>query len=189
MSQAVRVGIDVVRGVGLAIGILAATANAVGAMPASSQGYGRTYGQGYGGSDGQQYESQGWPALSDDEIAALRSSLGPRAPLSVVLVYRPSNCAALEQSFGRLFDDLHWPRADAQGALLDENPDGLTLMPDSPDTRDLKDAIEAATQLRLDVRGDGFSSLRPGEIILIVGERQQQPSGRVRRPIDGGCQN
>ena len=178
-----------VRGVALAIGIVAASADAVSAMSLSSSGYGHAYGQGYGGSDDRQYDAQAWPALTDSEIAALRARLGSRPPLSVVLAYRPSNCAALEQSLGRLFDALDWPRADAQGDLLDENPEGLTLLPNTPDARDLKDAIQAATRLRLDVRGDATSSLGPEEIVLVIGERPQRPLGRVLRSFDDGCQH
>jgi len=172
----------------LAIGIVAAGATAADAMTVASQGYGHSYGRGYGGSDGERYGSRDWPGLSDEEIAALSARLGPRAPLSVVLVYRPSGCAALEQSLGKLFDGLHWPRADAQGALLDDNPEGLTLLPDNPDTRDLKDAIQAATPLRVEVPGDASAPLRAGEIILVIGERPQQASGRVVRSFDDRCQ-
>jgi hypothetical protein len=187
-NRAVKAARAILYGGALAIGIVAAGAIAAHAMTVSSQGYGRAYGHGYGGSDDERYGARQWPGLSDDEIAVLRAWLGLRAPLSVVLVYRPSSCAALEQSLGRLFDALHWPRADAQGALMDENPEGLTLLPDNPATRDLKDAIQAATPLRVELRGDAPASFGAGEIILVIGERPQQASGRVVRSFDDRCQ-
>ena len=170
----------------LVIAAALATTTAAGAMTVSSQGYG--HGQSYGGSDGERYSAHQWPGLSDSEIAALRAWLGPRAPVSIVLVYRPSSCAALEQSLGRLFDGLHWPRADAQGPLLDENPDGITLLPDNPDTRDLKDALQAATPLHVEIRDAAPASLGAGEIILVIGEKPREASGRIVKSFDGDCQ-
>jgi hypothetical protein len=186
-NRAVKTARAILSGGALAIGIVAAGTTAADAMAVASQGHGHAYGRGYGGSDGERYGSRDWPGLSDDEIAALSAWLGPRAPLSVVLVYRPPSCAALEKSLGRLFDGLHWPRADAQGALMDENPEGLTLLPDNPATRDLKDAIQAATPLRVELRGDAPASFGAGEIILVIGERPQQASGRVVKLFDDRC--
>jgi hypothetical protein len=187
-NPAMKAARAILGGSALAIGIVAASATAANAMTVASQGYGRAYGQGgYGGSDDERYGSRNWPGLTDDEIAALRAWLGPRAPLPVVLVYRPSGCAALKLSLARLFDGLDWPRADAQGVLMDENPEGLTLLPDNPNTRDLKDAIEAATPLPVEVRGDAPALLGTGEVIFVIGERPQQGSGRVVRSFDDRC--
>ena len=169
----------------LAIAVASAATTAADAMTVSSQGYG--HGQSYGGSDGERYSAHQWPGLSDSEVAALRAWLSPRAPLSIVLVYRPSSCEALELSLGRLFDGLHWPRADAQGLLLEENPEGITLLPDIPDSRDLKDALQAATPLHVQIRNDAPASLRAGEIILVIGEKPRA-SGRIVRSFDGACQ-
>jgi len=71
----------------------------------------------------------------------------------VVLVHHFADSDDLEKSFGKLFDALHWPRGDGQGGVLDENPHGLSLIPDDEDTRRLKAAIENATKLHVEIPG------------------------------------
>ena len=135
----------------------------------------------------QQLSCDSWRPLSEDEIATLRAQLTQMRTVSVVLVHRSSESDRLEESLGRLFDDLHWPRADGQGSVLDENPEGLSLMPNNEDTRNLRAAILNATGLDLEIRGNARKPMISDKVILVIGSKPRSLMSRQLLTSSEGC--
>jgi hypothetical protein len=135
----------------------------------------------------QRLSCNSWRPLSEEEIATLRTRLTQMRSLSVVLVHRSKESDGLEESLGRLFDDLHWPRADGQGGVLDENPEGLSLMPDNEDTRNLRAAIQNVTGLGLEIRGNGREPVLSDKVILVIGSKPRSLMSRQVVTSSEGC--
>ena len=159
--------------------IYGAAAGAIAAMACSSRNDDRA--------ELQRLGCDSWRPLSEDEIATLRIRLTQIHTVSVVLVHRSRESDRLEESLGRLFDDLHWPRADGQGSVLDENPEGLSLMPDNEDTRNLRAAIQNVTGLGLEIRGNAREPVLSDKVILVIGNKPRSLVSRQLPTSSEGC--
>jgi hypothetical protein len=159
--------------------VYGAAAGAMAAMACSSRNDDRA--------ELQRLSCDSWRPLSEDEIATLRTRLSQMRTVSVVLVYRSRESDRLEESLGRLFDDLHWPRADGQGSVLDENPEGLSVMPDNEDTRNLRAAIQNVTGLGLEIRGNSREPVISDKVILVIGNKPRSLMSRQLLTSSEGC--
>lgn len=91
-----------------------------------------------------------WPALTDEQISQISSSLGPAPTEPIMVVDVTSAGKPLAASLARVFGQAHWQSLARPSLPPEYSAIGIRVYPENDFTRRLKSAIEKVTGFNVD---------------------------------------
>jgi hypothetical protein len=125
-----------------------------------------------------------WNALTDQEIDTLYQKLRGKEHYSVQISCNRPECSELAASFDKLFKRLGWPSVIGDAGMLAIGVTGILILPSDPFSETLKDAIEATTVLRPEVKVPRETKTPSLTDIIIGTKPSSMPSGPKSKNSD-----